>query len=46
MRKDSINGEYPIITSHSGILSYDDYKFVANSFEEVCRGIETIDSLE
>lgn len=33
MRNTPINGEYPIIASHSGSLSYDDYKFVASSFE-------------
>lgn len=45
MRNEPINDEYPIISSHSGSLSYEDSKFVASSFEELCMEMEAIDNL-
>ena len=43
MRKPGYNGEYPILSVHSGNLGYEDCKLIGNSFIEVCMGKTSID---
>ncbi|WP_041701772.1 SMI1/KNR4 family protein [Gottschalkia acidurici] len=42
MRKKRNNGEYPILSIHSGSLGYDDCKLIGSSFIEVCTGKTSI----
>lgn len=43
MRKSCETGEYPILASHSGSLGCESFKFIANSFIELCMGKTSID---
>jgi len=47
MRQDAVNGEYPIVCSHSGNQGWkeNEHWFVAGSLEECCRGKIDVDDL-
>ncbi|SHJ11310.1 SMI1 / KNR4 family (SUKH-1) [Clostridium cavendishii DSM 21758] len=45
MRKEAVNGEYPILTCSSGCLSFEDSKLVGQTFFEVLNGKTSMDSI-
>ena len=45
MREDPQNGEYPILGAAAGVLDYEESKFLAHSFIEVCRGTTDIEEI-
>ncbi|MGL4108437.1 SMI1/KNR4 family protein [Clostridium sp. LP20] len=45
MRQEPIDGEYPILTSSSGWLEFEDAKLVGETFTEVIKGKTSMDSI-
>lgn len=43
MREKAVNGEFPILVSHSSVLDFEDAIVIGSSFLEVCKGKTAVD---